>query len=240
MYLIVVDAYSKWLEIVEMSSITTSSTIRESRRLFAQFGNPQTLVTDNGPQFISKDFEDFCNKNDVRHMKSPPFHPQSNGQAERFVDTFKRNSEKMKEDMSPSEALQNFLQTYRRTPCSSTPGGKSPTKVFLGREIQSELNLLKPHVKSRDSTRNHRMEEQYDRHHGARQKEFKDGDLVWTMHYRSKKPHQVEYCGNRLYDVLIDGQGWKRQANQLRLNADTTLHYPDSTPELADLPLLPN
>ncbi|PIO54605.1 integrase core domain protein [Teladorsagia circumcincta] len=244
MYLIVVDAYSKWPEIVEMSSTTTGSTIRELRRLFAQFGNPYTLVTDNGPQFTSKDFEDFCNENGVRHMKSPPFHPQSNGQAERFVDTFKRNFEKMKEDMSPNKALQNFLQTYRRTPCSSTPGGKSPAEVFLRREIRTKLSLLKPYVKSKDGTRNHRMEEQYNRHHGARQKEFNVGDLVWAMDYRSRKPQHtpgriLQRYGNRLYDVLIDGQVWKRHANQLRLNADANLQYPDSTPELADLPLLP-
>ncbi|XGW08618.1 hypothetical protein V3C99_011164, partial [Haemonchus contortus] len=96
MYLIIVDAYSKWPEIVEMSSTTTSCTITELRRLFAQFGNPQTLVTDNGTQFTSKEFNDFCSQNGIRHIKSPPFHPQSNGQAERFVDTFKRSFKKMK------------------------------------------------------------------------------------------------------------------------------------------------
>ncbi|PIO74244.1 hypothetical protein TELCIR_03749 [Teladorsagia circumcincta] len=63
MYFIVVDAYSKWPKIVEMSSATTGRTIKESRRLFAQVGNPRTLVTDDGPQFTSKDFEDFSSEN---------------------------------------------------------------------------------------------------------------------------------------------------------------------------------
>uniref|UniRef100_A0A0N4W5J5 RNA-directed DNA polymerase n=1 Tax=Haemonchus placei TaxID=6290 RepID=A0A0N4W5J5_HAEPC len=105
MYFVVVDAYSRWPEIVEMSSVTTSCTIRELRRLFAQFGNTQTLVTDNGAQFTSAEIDDFCTKNGIRHIKSPPFHPQSNGQAERFVDTFKRSFKKMKESSSPTKAL---------------------------------------------------------------------------------------------------------------------------------------
>nr|CDJ84417.1 Integrase domain containing protein [Haemonchus contortus] len=96
MYLIIVDTYSKWPEIVEMSSTTTSCTIRELRRLLAQFGNPQTLVTDNGTQFTFEKFNDFCSQNGIRHIKSPPFHPQSNGQAEHFVDTFKKSFKKMK------------------------------------------------------------------------------------------------------------------------------------------------
>ncbi|KAK6027902.1 hypothetical protein OSTOST_06063, partial [Ostertagia ostertagi] len=153
-------------------------------------------------------------------MKSPPFHPQSNGQAERFVDTFKRNFEKMKGRLSPAEALQKFLQTYRRTPCSSTPEGKSPAEVFLGREIRTRLSLLKPNVTTNDSIRNHTMEEQYNRHRSST-----EGVQRWATWYGAidysfiRKPKQAQgrvlkRYGNRLYDVLIDGQIWKRHANQ--------------------------
>ncbi|KHJ97228.1 integrase core domain protein [Oesophagostomum dentatum] len=90
MFLVIVDAYSKWPEIIEMTSTTSLATIRDSTRLFAQFGNPETIVSDNGSQFASREFAEFCNSNGITHVRSPPFHPQSNGQAERFVDTFKR------------------------------------------------------------------------------------------------------------------------------------------------------
>ncbi|PIO54818.1 integrase core domain protein, partial [Teladorsagia circumcincta] len=89
-YLVIVDAYSKWPEIIQMNSITTSATIRVLTKVFAQFGNPQTLITDNGTQFTSTTFANFCRRRGIKHVRSPPFHPQSNGQAERFVDTFKR------------------------------------------------------------------------------------------------------------------------------------------------------
>jgi hypothetical protein len=51
-YLIVVDAYSKWIDAVEMNNITSSQTIKELRRLFAMFGLPEVLVSDNGPQLV--------------------------------------------------------------------------------------------------------------------------------------------------------------------------------------------
>ncbi|XGW14025.1 hypothetical protein V3C99_000368 [Haemonchus contortus] len=90
-YLVIVDAFSKWPEIIQMNSITTSATIRVLTKVFAQFGNPQTLITENGTQFTSATFVDSCRRRGIKHVRSPPFHPQSNGQAERFVDTFRED-----------------------------------------------------------------------------------------------------------------------------------------------------
>uniref|UniRef100_A0A7I4YE75 Integrase catalytic domain-containing protein n=1 Tax=Haemonchus contortus TaxID=6289 RepID=A0A7I4YE75_HAECO len=163
-----------------MSSTATSCAIRELRRLFAQSGNPQTLVKDDGKQFTSTEFNDFCSQSGIRHNKSPSFHPQSNGQAERFVDTFKRSFKKMKENLPATEALQKCVLNYRGTPCLSAPGAKSPAELFLGRQTRTKLSLLKPSVITNYSNRNRKMEEQYNRHHGARQKKFNIGDSVWV------------------------------------------------------------
>ncbi|KAK6745962.1 hypothetical protein RB195_012209 [Necator americanus] len=56
MYLVVVDAYSKWPEVFEMSSSSTTATLRELRMLFARFENPRVIVSDNGTQFTAKEF----------------------------------------------------------------------------------------------------------------------------------------------------------------------------------------
>ncbi|KAL6742231.1 hypothetical protein ANCDUO_23293 [Ancylostoma duodenale] len=64
-YLVVVDSYSKWPEIIEMTTASSTATIRQLTRLFAQFGNPYTLVSDNGTQFTSKEFADFCATNSI-------------------------------------------------------------------------------------------------------------------------------------------------------------------------------
>eukprot|EP00118_Oscarella_pearsei_P023940 m.294153 g.294153 ORF g.294153 m.294153 type:complete len:243 (+) comp40742_c0_seq65:3091-3819(+) len=81
MFLVVVDAYSKWLEVTPMSGSTSFKTIRVLRELFARFGCPELLVSDNGTQFTSTEFEEFLAAAGVRHITSapyhPPYHPQS-------------------------------------------------------------------------------------------------------------------------------------------------------------------
>ena len=88
-FLIVVDAHSKWPEVIAMKSTTAVATIQELRRLFAAYGLPEQLVSDNGPQFVSSEFVNFLKGNGVKHIRCAPYHPSSNGAAERFVQTFK-------------------------------------------------------------------------------------------------------------------------------------------------------
>ena len=89
--LLVVDAHSKWGEVIEVSTTTSVKTIETLRQLFACYGLRSQLVSDNGPQFISKEFEQFMKSNGIRHTRSTPYHPASNGEAERFVRSFKES-----------------------------------------------------------------------------------------------------------------------------------------------------
>ena len=90
MFLIVVDAHSKWPEVVQMSTTTTSKTVEVLQVLFAKYGLPEQLVSDNGPQFTSEDFAHFMKANGIKHICSAPYHPSSNGLVERFMQTSKR------------------------------------------------------------------------------------------------------------------------------------------------------
>ena len=86
MYLIVVDAYTKWPEVIRMSSSTsTSETTKALLSLFSRHGLPDKLVSDNGPQFTSDEFKEFMLNCGILHIKTAPYHPQTNGEAERFV-----------------------------------------------------------------------------------------------------------------------------------------------------------
>jgi len=58
--------------------------------MFAEYGKPHVIVSDNGRRLVSDEFEDFLRRNGVRHLRTPPWHPASNGIDERIVQTFKK------------------------------------------------------------------------------------------------------------------------------------------------------
>ena len=88
MYLIVIDAHSKWLEALPMGGCSALTTFQALRTLFAQFGIPETIVSNNGPQFVAREFENFCKANGIQYVRLAPYHPASNGLAERAVRIF--------------------------------------------------------------------------------------------------------------------------------------------------------
>ncbi|XP_062711529.1 uncharacterized protein K02A2.6-like [Aedes albopictus] len=92
-FLLSIDSHSKWVEIVRTNLITASIL----RNLFTRLGMPETLVSDNGTQFTSAEFVQLCLESRINRVTIAPFHPQSDGQAKRFVDTFKRAIKKTRE-----------------------------------------------------------------------------------------------------------------------------------------------
>ena len=89
-FLVIVDSHSKWPEVFEMSSTSTSKTITVLRQLFAKYGLPEQVVSDNGPKFTSDEFRHFVKDNGIKHFRCAPYHPASNGAVERFNQTFKQ------------------------------------------------------------------------------------------------------------------------------------------------------
>ena len=76
MFLVVVDSHSKWLEVEIMPSVTSESTIEKLRNMSARYGVPMQLVSDNGPQFTSREFADFMKQNGIKHTLVAPYHPR--------------------------------------------------------------------------------------------------------------------------------------------------------------------
>ena len=129
MFLVVVDAHSKWPEVLIAKSTTTDSTMEALRTLFGRYGLPKQLVSDNGPQFTSNEFAHFLRTNGIKHIRNAPYHPSSNGQAERFVQTLKRSLKASEKDgRALSHRLAEFLLSYRTTPHATT--NRSPGSSF--------------------------------------------------------------------------------------------------------------
>ncbi|XP_042599679.1 uncharacterized protein K02A2.6 [Cyprinus carpio] len=143
MYLVVVDAHSKWPEVQLMTSKTAEKTIDVLRNLFSHYGLPEVLVSDNGPQFVSQGPANFLKANHVKHIRSVPYHPATNGQAERFVQSLKQALKASKGSFTLQKCLNIFLLTYRNTPHPMTKG--SPSLLFLGCKLH-RLDTLKPSV----------------------------------------------------------------------------------------------
>ena len=140
-FLVVVDAHSKWVEVNTVRSTDSKNAVDVLRRLFAMHGLPRVLVSDNGTGFVSDEFERFLIENGIKHMVSAPYHPASNGQAERMVRTLKEALKNLKEGDTETQ-LCKFLFKYRITPHSAT--GVSPAELLVGRRLRSALSLLRP------------------------------------------------------------------------------------------------
>ncbi|BHF75896.1 hypothetical protein SprV_0501899400 [Sparganum proliferum] len=108
-YLILVNAHSTWPGITTLNRRTASTTIVFLQRILSQNGLPEVLVSDNGSQFTSSTFEDFCRQHNIQHFRSPPYHSQSNGPPESFVARFKGVLLKARGQEATDEIVQTFL-----------------------------------------------------------------------------------------------------------------------------------
>ena len=110
--------------------------------MFATHGLPAFIVSDNGTQFTSQEFMEFVKRNGIRHHLIAPYHPSSNGLAERAVQTFKQAMKKNPHDSNIEKYLARFLFHYRSTPHSMT--GVSPAELLMKRRLRTHLDLLRP------------------------------------------------------------------------------------------------
>ena len=115
MFLVIIDAHSKWLEVLPVNNATTATTIEQLLNVFTTHGLPNTIVSDNGSVFTSDEFSNFMKQNGIEHIRTSPYHPASNGLAERSVQTFKMGLKRITEG-SLQARLNKFLFQYRLTP----------------------------------------------------------------------------------------------------------------------------
>jgi hypothetical protein len=198
-----------------MPNTTSRQTVAILRK---QCGVPETIISDNGTQFTSHEFKEFCKANAISHILSPSYHPQSNGRAERFVDTFKRGLLKLRGEGDVNKILDTFLLAYRTTPSATFPQERCPAELFFGRKPRTTLDLVLP--TKQPTGRDTKMERQFKRRHGAVEGNFNGGDPVYVR-YRQSHDWMAgsvsKRIGGRLYDVtLANGATCRFHANQMR------------------------
>ena len=141
-YFIFVDSYSKWVDVQVMRKTDSSSTIKCLKHWFSMYGLPNQLVSDNGKQFTSQEFKNY-KLSGIKHVCVAAYHQSSNGQAERYVQIVKKGL-KRNSTGNLQETLDDILMVHRSSPSTAT--GKTPSQLFLGREMQVKLDVLKPRL----------------------------------------------------------------------------------------------
>ena len=190
-YLIIVDYYSRWIEMPKLKYTETSDVINHLKSQFSRWGIPEHIRSDGGPQFTSHQFKKFCEDFEIDHSFSDPHYPQGNGVAERAVQTAKR--------ILKQEDPYLALLTYRSTPLAVT--GCTPSQLMMGRIIRSRIPLLveklNPEwpdlklVREKDSEAKQTNAKCYNRSHGAKSlppiptntyvRERKNNDKQWSI-----------------------------------------------------------
>ena len=143
-YLVMVCYYSNFIEVIPLQRDTRSCTIiKHIKTNIARYGIMETLISDNGPQFVSADFTDFTSKYGINHITSSPTHPQSNGLTKEAVKEVKSLMKKCKQC---GEDFFLALLDVRNTPRDEVVG--SPMQRLHGRRAQTSIpvadSLLKP------------------------------------------------------------------------------------------------
>ena len=220
-YLIVIDSKTKWLEVFVGNTTGTRFVIKCLRQIFARFGLPKWIVTDNGTGFRSHEFEQYLRENGIKQAITAPGHPATNGQAENAVKTIKRALAKKLPGQRHSiekieAALEEFLMEYRNTQHCTT--GVAPAEALMGRKMRDVLTLLIPDKEERPEMLNKRKEQQKENYRGRRQVEFGEGDSVLVRDYSNPNKQGwapavvVGVLGKRHYECRLE-KGGQRKCN---------------------------
>ena len=140
-YLLVVDYYSRYIEIALMTSTTSKMLINQLKSMFSRHGIPEVFQSDGASYSTSHEFKQFAQEYGFRHVVSSPEFPQANGEAERAVRTVKeiwRKSVDAKED--PYLAM----LAYRSTPIHN---GYSPAELLMSRRLRTTLPQVASNLK---------------------------------------------------------------------------------------------
>ena len=118
-----------------MTEADVETIIQRGRERFA--GERPRIISDNGPQFIAKDFKEFIRICGMTHVRTSPYYPQSNGKIERWHKTLKGECIRVKVPLSPEDArrlVTEFVAHYNEVRLHSAIGHVAPADKLAGRD----------------------------------------------------------------------------------------------------------
>ena len=240
-FLIIVDAHSKWVDIYHTKGMTSSETIQCLEHSFAQFGLPISIVSDNGPCFVSQEFQEFIKCRGLRHITTAVYKPSTNGLAERMVQTFKRSLKKSTSTSDIQSMIDRFVFDYRLTPHSTT--GVSPAELMFGRRLRCRLDLVWPSESISAKVHERQQAQKKCYANVPRKVDFHPNSPVIVRNYSTTGPKWIparitEQTGPLSYRCSLPSGIVKRHQDQIisRNPSPPPMNPIDVTPQ----PLIPN
>lgn len=225
-FLVIIDYYSRYFEVEIMKKTTSGETIRRVKPIFARYGLPTSIRTDNGPQFASEEFRMFCAENNIEHRLTTPLWPQANGEVERQNRSLlKRLKIAQGTGDDWKEMLLDYLVQYRNTPHATT--GVSPGELFFKRKLRDKLpscedrKNLDEEIRDRDNEQKWKGKEYADKTRKAQESKLQEGDLVLmrqpktnklTTNYHPVPIRVVEKNGNSVTVETPENVHYKRNS----------------------------
>jgi transposase InsO family protein len=174
----ILDGYSRFLvhwEIRDkMEEIDVETILQRAREMFPA-AHPR-IISDNGPQFIAKDFKEFIRVAGMTHVRTSPYYPQSNGKIERWHKTLKGDCIRVQVPLSPEEArhiVQDYVTHYNHARLHSAIGYVTPNDKLLGNdaaihaERDRKLTEARERRKQMRQTRHDQLDSRPDPSHSA-------------------------------------------------------------------------
>ena len=230
-YVLVVDYFSRWIEVRPLDGQTSSDIIHRLKSIFATHGIPDIVMSDNGPQYSSEQFLNFAQSYEFTHVTSSPRYPQANGEAERAVRTIK---DLLKKKGDPYLAL----LAYRTAPLQN---GFSPAELLMGRQLNSRLPVLPSQLEpgKKDTSALVNREEEYreaqrvtyDRRHKAKDlPALSPNDPVWIRDLERYGHVIGRTSGPRSYQISSGNHTVRRNRSALVAVPDEDHADPDDSP----------
>jgi hypothetical protein len=242
-YLMVVDYFSKWPIVRELTLTTSRTVILALRGIFSDWGTPETIVSDNGPQFNAKEFKQFCLGRGINPVNSSPLHPSGNGQVERVIGTVKTM---IKRSIQGNTDWYEGLTALRNTPIDG--GMLSPARLLQGRTLRDTLPIpleqylvkgydcdrVRELLGDRQSSQKH----YHDAHAGPERAQLKSGQEVM---FRTAKGNWIpgrviRLVGDRSYEIR-NAVGLEFRRNRVDIRESGAFSTPSREVSQPDVPV---
>ena len=226
--MVIIDEYTRYPIASLISTNSASIIIPKLNEIFAMFGIPKRVKTDNGPPFNSFDFKKFSQNNDFKHIKITPYWPRANG----LVENFMKNLKKVLREYKPSELesrITEFLRNYRATPHITT--GKSPYELMFKSEATTsklpkyyKQNQNDNQLREKNNMKKEIMKRNADRNLKTKQVYYNIGDQVLLKNNSNKfddkfdrNPYTIVGIKGSMISIQRDNVTYARNSSLLKL-----------------------